>query len=275
MTSGKSRVMSIRQRLTLLSLGALAGLISCGGDGGDGGGGSHSAFPTTQANLTSANAPTFARFVDLAARAGATMRLGEPLNVLTSPFTDPGCGAQASNPAAVAINASTGPVTGTATYANFDRCFGMRVNGTANLTGTMQAGLVDSMTFAVTSLAFTTGTDTIQASGTAFLDWTSVPPSSSYFITLNATTSGTAAFQLQNFRIDGQSAGAGIENISITGRLTTSDGFVDIATVTSTQLFVPSTGLLGGQITMTGATTIATVTYNGPIAPLISIAPRP
>ena len=268
--------MPIKQLLNFLSLGALAGLISCGGGGGDGGGGSHTAFPTTQANLTSANAPTFARFVDLAARAGGTMRLGEVLSGAGSPFTDGGCFALGAGQATIALNASTGPVSGTATYTSFDRCFGIRVTGTSNVTGTMQAGnLVDSMNFTFTSLAFTTGTETIQGSGTAFLDWTSIPPGSSYFITLNATASGAASFQLQNFRLDGQSAGAGIENISITGRLTTSDGFVDIATVISPQLFVPSTGLQGGQVMMTGVSTIATVTYNGPIAPTISIAPRP
>lgn len=268
--------MPTRQLLVVLSVGALVGLTACGGGGDGSSSGSHTAFPTTPANVTSSNAPTFARFVDLAARAGATMRLGEVLSGAGSPFTDSGCFALGAGQATVALNASSGPVSGTATYANFDRCFNTRVNGTANVTGTMQAGnLVDLMNFTFGSLTFTAGSDAIQASGTAALDWTSVPPSSSYFITLNATTSGTAAFQLQDFRIDGQSAGAGIENISITGRLTTSDGFVDIATVTSPQLFNPSTGLLGGQVTMTGATTIATVTYNGPLAPTISIAPRP
>lgn len=268
--------MPTRQLLVVLSVGALVGLTACGGGGDGSSSGSHTAFPTTPANVTSSNAPTFARFVDLATRAGATMRLGEVLSGAGSPFTDGGCFALGAGQATVALNASTGPVSGTATYTSFDRCFGIRVTGTSNVTGTMQAGnLVDLMNFTFGSLTFTAGSDAIQASGTAALDWTSVPPSSSYFITLNATTSGTAAFQLQDFRIDGQSAGAGIENISITGRLTTSDGFVDIATVTSPQLFNPSTGLLGGQVTMTGATTIATVTYNGPLAPTISIAPRP
>ena len=278
MASGKSGSMPIRRIHIALSLAALAGSASCGGDSDGTVTGSHTAFPTTQADVTSLNAPTFARFVDLSARAGATMRLGETLTGVSTPFTDAGCVGGGGGQASITLDTSSGPVNGTATYTNFDRCFGMRVTGTASVTGTMvQPGsFVDLMNFTFGSLGFTAGSESIQASGTAALDWTSVLPTSSYFITLNATTSGTAAFQLQNFRIDGQSAGAGVENISITGRLTTSDGFVDIATVTSPQLFVPSTGLQGGQVTMTGVSTIATVTYNGPIAPtIISIAPRP
>jgi hypothetical protein len=263
--------MPIRQLAIVL---ALAGLTACGG--GDGGSsGAHGAFPTTQANLTSANAPTFARFAELAARAGATMRLGEFLTSVTgNTFTDGGCGV--GGPATVALNAPSGAVSGTATYTNFDRCFGMRVNGTANVTGTMQTGnRVDAMSFTFTSLAFTTGTETIQASGTAALDWTSVLPDSAYLMTLNATASGAASFQLENFRVDGQSGGAGVENISISGRLTTADGFVDISTgATRPQLFVPSTGLQGGPVIMTGATTVATVTYNGAAPAAIAIAPR-
>jgi len=269
--------MLIRRINIALPVAALVGLASCGG-GSDGTvTGSHTAFPTTQANLTSANAPTFARFVELAASAGATMRLGEPLAGASSPFSDAGCVGSGGGQASIALNTSSGPVNGTATYTNFDRCFGMRVTGTATVTGTMvQPGnLVDLMNFSFGSLTFTAGSEAIQASGTAALDWTSVLPGSSYFITLDATSSGTAAFQLQNFRIDGQSAGAGVENVSITGRLTTSEGFVDIATVTPPQLFVPSTGLQGGPIIMTGVSTITTVTYNGPIAPTINIAPRP
>jgi hypothetical protein len=252
--------------------------LASGGGGGDGvSSGPHGAFPGTQANLGAANAPTFARFAELAARAGATMRLGEFLTSVTgNTFTDGGCGA--GGQATLALDAPSGAVSGTATYTNFDRCFGMRVNGTANVTGTLQTGnRVDAMSFtSFTGLAFTTGSETIQASGTAALDWTSVAPDSTYVITLNATTSGAASFQLENFRIEGQSGGAGVENISISGRLTTADGFVDISTVATArpQLFVPSSGLQGGQVIMTGTTTVAMVTYNGPAPATFNIVPR-
>ena len=204
------------------------------------------------------------------------MRLGEfMVPVVGNTFSDGGCGAIGAGQATVVLSASTGSVTGTATYTTFDRCFNMLVNGTASLDGTMQAGgEIDTMNFSFTSLAFNSANETIQAAGTAALNWTSALGASSYLITLNATSSGTASFKVDNFLVGSQLT-AGIENIFISGRLTTSDGFVDIATVISPQLFVPSTGLQGGQITMTGVSTIATVTYNGPIAPTISIAPRP
>jgi hypothetical protein len=273
-TSVNIRAMPARQFLIVLSL---AGLTSCGGGGDGGNSGPHGAFPGTQANLTAANAPTFARLAELAARAGATVRLGEFLTSVTgNTFTDGGCGA--GGQATLALNAPSGAVSGTATYTNFDRCFGMRANGTANVTGTLQTGnRVDAMSFtSFTGLAFTTGSETIQASGTAALDWTSVAPDSTYVMILNATTSGAASFQLENFRIEGQSGGAGVENISISGRLTTADGFVDISTVATArpQLFVPSSGLQGGQVIMTGTTTVATVTYNGPAPATFNIVPR-
>jgi hypothetical protein len=272
-TSVKIRAMPIRHLLVVLSL---AGLASCGGGGDGGSGGSHTGFPTTQANLTAANAPTFARYADLAARAAATMRLGETMT-LVSPnnFTQSPCAVAGAGPANVALTASTGPVSGTATYTSFDRCLGMRVSGTASVTGTMQAGgIVDNMSFPSSTLTFSTATETIQTSGTAALDWTSVPPDSTYLMTLNATASGAASFRLDNFQINSQIV-AGSENVAISGRLTTSEGFVDIATGgTRPQLFVPSTGLQGGPITMTGTTTIATVTYNPGGPPTISIAPR-
>lgn len=268
--------MPIRRIHIALSLAALAGLASCGG-GSDGTvTGSHTAFPTVPANLTSANAPTFARFADLAARAGATMRLGESLApAAPNTFTDAGCLALGAGQATVALNASSGQVNGTATYSTFDRCLGMRLSGTATIAGTIFSGLVDAMDFSFTNtqLTFTAGADTIQASGNAALNWTS---GSTYSMTLNAAASGAASFAVESFLIDSQVV-AGRENVFISGRLTTSEGYVDIA-VGPSRLELPigpSSALQNGQITMTGATTIATVTFNGAAPPDIVIAPRP
>jgi hypothetical protein len=87
--------------------------------------------------------------------------------------------------------------------------------------------------------------------------------------------SGKAGFQLDNFRVDSEMA-AGIENLFLSGRLTMADGFVDVGPrATRVELPVPSTGLQNGGVLMTGATTVATVFYNGGSdAPAISIAPR-
>jgi hypothetical protein len=257
-----------RQFLIALSL---AGLTSCGG-GDDRAATPHPQFPTTPANLTLANAPTFARFLDLATRAGATMRVGEFLSGAASPFSDVGCLSLGASPASIALSAATGTVNGTVTYTNFDRCYGMRLTGTASVTGVMlPAQRVDSMIFTFNNtLTFTAGTETIQASGSANLDWTSVAPSSTYVMVLNAAASGAASFQVENLQINSQVV-AGQETIAISGRLTTSEGFVDIATLAQPQLVEASSGLQGGQITLTGATTVATVIYNGAAPPAISI----
>lgn len=273
MASGKSGSMPIRRIHIALSLAALAGLASCGG-GSDGTvTGSHTAFPTVPANLTSANAPTFARFADLAARAGATMRLGDPtLSGVASPYTDSGCGTPLGSLATLQVTPSTGNVNGTVTYTGFSRCFDMRVNGTSTVAGTIDFGpSVNAINFTgFSGLSFTAGAETIQASGSAALDWTSAPPAATYLMTLNATASGgTVSFQVDNFGISSQIT-AGVENISINGRLTTSEGFVDITTVTTPQLVVGFNGLVGGKITMSGASTVATVVYNGSAPPTIT-----
>ena len=267
--------MPIRRLLVVLALGALAGLSSCGGDDGDVI--PHPQFPATPANLTTLNAPTFARFADLATRAGATMRLGESLTP-TAPntFTDGGCFAAGAGQATLALNASTGPVNGTATYSTFDRCLAMRLNGSATVAGTINGGLVDALDFSFnnTTLTFTAGTETIQASGSAALNWTSSGGASTYLMTLNATASGAASFAVATFLINSEIV-AGRENVFITGRLTTSDGYVDIG-VGPSRLELPigpSSALQNGQITMTGANTVATVVYNGSAPPSITFSP--
>jgi hypothetical protein len=269
----------MKQTLVLLSLAALAALSSCGG-GGDG---SPSAatpppptFPTTQANLTSANAPTFARFAELAVRAAASARVGEflagPAGAGT--FTDGGCFAAGAGQATLALNSSTGNVSGTATFVNFDRCYGMRLSGSASVTGTLAAGnRVDAMSFTFTNFSYASTGTALQLSGTIALDWISFPPDSRYVMTVNATASGAGQFRVASFQVDSVLV-AGEENVLFSGRLTASDGFVDI-TPGPTRVDLPSssTGLQNGAILITGANAIANVRYNGALAPTITITP--
>jgi hypothetical protein len=269
----------MKQTLVLLSLAALAGLSSCGG-GGDGGPATTPlpiAFPTTQANLTSANAPTFARFAELAVRAAASARVGEFLTgpVGAGTFTDGGCGAQGAGQATLALNAPSGNVSGSATFVNFDRCYGLRLSGSASVTGTLVPGnRVDAMNFTFTNFSYASTGTALQLSGTIALDWTSVPPASTYVSTMNATASGAGQFRVENFQVNSQLV-AGREDLLISGRLTTSDGFVDITPgPTRVELQIPSTALQNGSVIMTGATTTASVRYQGLAAPNITISPR-
>jgi hypothetical protein len=267
-----------KQILALLWLAALAGLSACGG-GGDrpttNPTPTPTPLPTGQANLTSANAPTFARFAELAARAAASTRVGETISQSGgNTMQDPGCFAAGSNPAILVLNGVLGNVSGNAGFTNFDRCYGMRLNGNASVSGTLGPLRVDVLTFTFANLSYASSTGTLQLAGTLLLDWISVPPDSRYVITLNATASGLGQFALTNFQVDSVVL-AGREDISISGRLTTSDGFVDITPgPTRVELPLPSTGLQNGSIIMTGATTIANVSFNGALPPTITIAPR-
>jgi hypothetical protein len=276
--------------LALLALAALAGLSSCGG-GGERPNPNATPTPTptplpnVQANLTSANAPTFARIADLAVRAAITTRVGETLfpvaNLSTNNLQDFGCGAITpigGTPAALLVlnTATFGNVSGNATFTNFDHCYDMRLNGSASVSGTLGLLRVDVLTFTFTDFSYTSSTGTVQLSGTFLVDWISVPPDSHSVMTMNATASGAERFALGNFQVDAVPVvGPGQENILVSGRLTTSDGFVDIIPgPTRLELPRPFTGLQGGSIIMTGATTIANVRYNGALAPTITITPR-
>jgi hypothetical protein len=269
----------MKQTLVLLSLAALAALSSCGG-GGDGSPPAAPpppSFPTSQANLTSANAPTFARFAELAVRAAASARVGEFLTgpVGAGTFTDGGCFAATGGQTTLALNSPTGNVSGTATFANFDRCYGMRLSGSASVTGTLAAGnRVDAMSFTFTNFSYASTGTALQLSGTIALDWISILPDSRYVMTVNATASGAGQFRVDNFQVDSVLV-AGREDLLISGRLTTSEGFVDItAGPTRVELPSPSTALQNGSVIMTGTTTTANVRYNGALAPTITVSPR-
>jgi|SRR6185503_1104804 hypothetical protein len=268
----------------LATLFALAALASCGGGGGGGSppaSPSQPASPSTPANLTMANAPSFANNVALAARMAATMRLGPNLTTTATPgmFTEPGCQSIGgpSGPATVTVTPATGNVIGTVTYNSFHRCYDVRVSGTSSITGTFNSPQVDIVNYTLSGLTFTAGGQTYQMSGTATLDWAPFTGGAAiYALTLNATVSGAASFSLENFRVDSDIT-AGIENLSISGRVAMSDGFVDVtprASPPRVELVTPSTGLQNGGVVMTGATTVATVFYNGANPPAISIAPK-
>jgi hypothetical protein len=260
---------------------AFVGLSACGGDGGGGGGGAPAGFPSTAANVSSANAPTYANHAALAARLAATLRTGSFLTLTATPGTlqDPPCAIAGTGPATFVLNPATGSVSGTVTYTNFDRCFGLRLNGSASVTGTLIGPQVDVLDLTLSGLRVAAGSQTFLVSGTATIDWQVGAPfgAALYVVTFNVTVSdggGSPLFRLDNFRVDSEVA-AGLENLFITGALTTAEGFVDITPgPTRVELHVPSTGLQNGRIFMTGATTIANVFYNGTLPPTVMITPK-
>jgi hypothetical protein len=263
-------------RRVFLAVLVPAAVVSCGGGGGDD---SPAVPPSTPAALTTVNAPTFATAVDLAARMAATLRIGPTLSTTFTPGTlqDSGCFALGSSPATIVVSPSTGSVSGTVAYSSFDQCFGLKLGGTASITGILNVTQVDRLNFTFSNLSFTASGQTYQMGGSASLQWNlGVGGSANYVMTLNATVSGTRSFRLDNFRVDADLA-AGVQHVFISGRLATSEGFVDISpTATRVDLFIPSAGLSNGSVQLTGATTIATVFFNGGGVPpsVISVVPR-
>jgi hypothetical protein len=272
-----------RKFFALLSLIAFAGLSSCGGGGG--GGGSSSSRPTlpsTASDITTANIPAFATSAALATRIGATTRLGPDLNITGTPgtVTDPGCVGLGGGPATLVLTPPSGSVSGTATFASFDRCYSLRLSGTSSVNGVMtSATKADVLTLTFTNLTYTPvgASASMLVSGTATIDWTSVPPAATYLMTINATVTDagqTPLFKLDSFQIDSEIV-AGQENIFISGRLTTPDGFVDITPGPARMVLPrPSAALASGSIIVTGSAHVATVQYHGTSAATATIAPK-
>jgi hypothetical protein len=264
-------------RGVVLALCAFGVSAACGGSGSP-------ALRSTPADLNASNVATFAAFANVAAIAGTTARVGRVLDVTATPGTlqDLGCVGLGGGPVTFVIApASGGNVTGSATYSNFDQCFGVRLNGTANVTGTLKGTTeVVALNLTTTGSTFTrtaTG-DVFHASGTLMLSWKpSVQGSSDYVIAIDATVSDSnqnPLFRLDNFQIDSDVA-AGVENVLISGRLTTVDGFVDVASNARLELPAPSTGLGPGSLTMSGATQVATVNYTSNGAAIATIVSKP
>jgi hypothetical protein len=261
-----------------VSFVVVVGLASCGGGGGGGGGGGSAPLGTTAANLDNSNVGGFATVAALATRLGAGTRFGPLLNIPANPpgaLQQTGCMA---GTATFVVTPSTGTVSGSATYSNFDNCYFLPLNGTASVTGTLiGTNQVDSFTLTFSGFAYG-GTSEI-ASGTIVLTWKpSFQGSAGYIMTINATVSdanGNPLFRLDNFQIDSDLS-AGLESVLVSGRLTTSQGFVDLSSTNRLQLPSPSAGFQSGALAMTGLSQIATVTYSGGNGAFTAvIAPNP
>ncbi|MFL5421286.1 MAG: hypothetical protein ACJ79Y_11010 [Myxococcales bacterium] len=247
--------------LARLSLVGLLGLAACGGS-------NSSSLGATPATLDNSAIGTFGTFVALSARMGAGARFGPSLN-LVSPSVLQQTGCLSGNATFTVSGTGAGPVTGNANYASFDNCYFLPLNGTATVTGTL-AGIarVDSFTLEFANLAYSpTGSSQVfRASGKMVISWKpSVQGSAGYLMTLDAAVSDEnqkPVFRLDGFRIDSDLA-AGIENMLVSGRLTTDRGFVDVSSTNRLELSVPSHGFGSGSLDITGASQVATLTYIG------------
>jgi hypothetical protein len=257
-------------RNTFLVL-VVAGLAACSG-GGDGGGGGSPPNPlgTTQVNLNNSNAGTFATFVNSATRLGAATRFGPSLTPVSNGLQYTAClvigGGASTVTFALQPPNGPGPVTGSATYLDYDNCYFLRLNGTASVMGTLGTPIgpnaVDSFTLTFSDFNYTA----FHAAGTIALTWKpSIQGSAGYIMTINATVSDAnrnVLFRLDNFEIDSDLS-AGTESVLVSGRLTAAAGFVDISSTNRLTLPFPSTGFQTGTLTMTGLSQTAAVTYNG------------
>lgn len=222
----------------------------------------------TPATLDNSSVGSFGTFVALAARMGAGARFGPSLN-LVSPSVLQQSGCLTGNATFTVSGTGAGPVSGNATYAGFDNCYFLPLTGTATVTGTL-AGIaqVDSFTldFANFVYAPTGSSELFRAAGKMVISWKpSVQGSAGYVMTLDASVSDAnqkALFRLDGFRIDSDLS-AGIENVLVSGRLTTDRGFVDVSSTNRLELSFPSHGFSSGSLDITGASQVATLTYIG------------
>ena len=244
-----------------LSLVGLLGLVACGGS-------SSSPGSSGPATLDNSSVGGFGTFLALAARMGAGARFGPFLN-LVSPSVLQQNGCLSGNATFTVSSTGPGPVTGNASYASFDNCYFLPLNGTATVTGTLAGSAqVDSFTLDFTNFVYSPSgsSDVYRAAGKMVISWKpSVQGSAGYTMTLDASVSDAnqkALFRLDGFRIDSDLA-AGIENVLVSGRLTTDRGFVDVSSTNRLELDVPSHGFSSGSLDIAGASQVATLTYVG------------
>jgi hypothetical protein len=240
---------------------ALFVLAACGGSV------SSSTLATGPATLDNSTVGSYGSFVSLASRMGAGTRFGPFLNVTPAgAMQQHGC---LSGDATFTLGAATGPVTGSVSFAGFDNCYFLALNGTAAITGTL-AGIahVDSFTLTFSNLAYsaTGSSDIFRASGTLVIAWKpSFQGSAGYLMTLDATVTDASQktlFRLDGFRIDSDVT-AGIESMLVSGRVTTDRGFVDVSSTNRLDLAFPSHGFSNGSLSLTGSTQVATLTFSG------------
>jgi len=241
----------------------LLGLVACGGSSS-----SSSTLGSAPATLDNSSVGSFGTFVSLAARMGAGARFGPFLN-LVSPSVLQQTGCLSGNATFTVSSTGAGPVTGTASYASFDNCYFLPLNGTATVTGTLASvAQVDSFTLDFTNFVYssTGSSDVFRATGKMVISWKpSFQGSAGYVMTLDASVSDAnqkALFRLDGFHIDSDLA-AGIENVLVSGRVTTDRGFVDVASTSRLVLPFPSHGFESGSLDITGASQVATLTYGG------------
>jgi hypothetical protein len=259
--------------LARLSLVSLLGVAACGGSTS-----SSSPLQATPATFDNSSVGSFGTFVALAARMGAGARFGPFLSVTSSgALQQTGC---LSGSATFTVSPSTGTVTGNMSYASFDNCYFVPLTGTATVTGTLAGTTqVDTFTLIFKDFAYaaTGSSEVFRAAGTMVIAWKpSFQGSAGYVMTLDAAVSdgsGKALFRLDGFRIDSDLA-AGLENVLVSGRMTTDRGFVDVSSANRLSLPFPSRGFSGGSLTLSGASQIATLSYIGDGAFTAQIGPR-
>jgi hypothetical protein len=242
-------------------VGALV-LAACGGSAPS------ATSAATPATLDNSSVGSLGTFVALAARMGAGARFGPSLNLI-SPGVLQQTGCLSGNATFTVSSTGPGPVTGNATYAGFDNCYFLPLNGTATVSGTL-AGVaqLESFTLEFGNLAYSpTGSSQVfRAAGKMVISWKpSLQGSAGYLMTLDAAVSDEnqkPVFRLDGFRIDSDLA-AGIENMLVSGRLTTDRGFVEVSSTNRLELSFPSHGFGSGSLDITGASQVATLTYIG------------
>jgi hypothetical protein len=247
-----------------LSFVAVIVLAACGGS-------SSSTSPTagtTPATLDNSSVGSFGTLLALAARMGAGARFGPFLNLI-SPSVLQQTGCLSGNATFTVSSTGPGPVSGNASYASFDNCYLLPLNGTATVTGTLGGiAQVDSFTLEFANFAYAEAgsSEVFRAAGKMVISWKpQVLGSAGYLMTLDASVSDAnqkALFRLDSFRIDSDLA-AGIENVLVSGRLTTDRGFVDVASTSRLALPFPSRGFESGSLDIAGASQVATLTYIG------------
>src|SRR5215831_19110604 len=262
-------------------------LCSAGACGGTAGGGSSApdaaVNPPPAAIVDNVAAEPFSRDTLLAVSMAMSTQVANGLSIQrtgsTVTATRPGCRAGTAS-FSLTIDTSN-QISGTGAYNNFDNCFGLTVNGSVTVKGSLMEGLNELLLTASDLLYTTSG----QPQTYRFAGDIALSSGTRTDVRLNhsmrshgtvASLNGDVLFSLEDLPVNAEASGsvAGEIDIGFEGRLVDPAlGFVDVVSPDPALAFETKGGIVHAQFIMIAGN--AQASYNDSATPRIAISPLP
>ncbi len=260
----------------------IVGLNACGGGGGGGGNTQTNTGGISAAIITNSNVDTIlAGLVE-----SVTMSFGAVIGIpividsntgMSYTAYDLGCFSGIAN-LAYDLN-NTNNISGQVTYVDYDNCFAVRLNGVAQLEGTLvPTSSIENVTLQLNNVQVFRLSDgqSFAISGQMDLAWRLPAGGGPVFYTLLldltiTDVSNGYTYRFERFQVD-SSLTAGTNRATLTGRFYLSEyGYVDVTTTSELKFSNFNVGPGDGSLNMRGASENAEAVYSSSFIPMITI----